>query len=74
MALHSRPRAHAAVQRGVTSWLRGALAYLNGSVRVLCSARVGQTNHWNAIVSQDGLKYVFRAFFPDEQLFNLTVR
>lgn len=37
--------------------------------RPLCA----QTNHWNAIVTHD-LKYVFRAFFPDEQLFNLTVR
>lgn len=31
-----------------------------------------ETNHWNSIVTQSGLKYIFRAFFPDEQLFNLT--
>lgn len=30
-----------------------------------------ETNHWNALT--DGkIKYVFRAFFADEQLFNLT--
>eukprot|EP00041_Stephanoeca_diplocostata_P024170 m.605606 g.605606 ORF g.605606 m.605606 type:complete len:717 (+) comp22466_c0_seq1:74-2224(+) len=30
-----------------------------------------ETNHWNALT--DGrMKYVFRAFFADEQLFNLT--
>eukprot|EP00039_Didymoeca_costata_P028213 m.20354 g.20354 ORF g.20354 m.20354 type:complete len:699 (-) comp6817_c0_seq1:68-2164(-) len=30
-----------------------------------------ETNHWNAL-SDGKMKYVFRAFFGDEQLFNLT--
>ena len=30
------------------------------------------TNHWNALVTEEGLKYIFQATDGEEQLFNLT--